>query len=103
MVPLTMPKTLAISVTPKLSWIARTIGITPATAASKRSCTPASRATSKSSSPCWASSCLLAVTTGRLARSAVEHVVARRVGAADQLDDQVGALEDLAEVAVARG
>src|SRR6188472_598467 len=69
-VPLTMPKTLAISVTPKLSWITRTIGITPATAASKRSCTPASRAASKSSSPCWASSCLLAVTTGRLARSA---------------------------------
>ena len=33
----------------------------------------------------------------------VEHVVAGRVGAADQLDDQVGALEDLAEVALARG
>ena len=70
MVPLTIPKTLAISVTPKLSWIVRTIGITAATAASKRSCTPASRATAKSSSPCWASSCLLAVTTGLPARSA---------------------------------
>ena len=33
----------------------------------------------------------------------VEHVVAGRVGAADQLDDQVGALEDLAEVALAAG
>ena len=69
-VPLTMPKTLEISVAPKLSWITRTIGITPATAASKRSWTPASRATAKSSSPCWARSCLLAVTTGRPARSA---------------------------------
>ena len=69
-VPLTIPKTLEISVAPKLSWITRTIGITPATAASKRICTPASRATSKSSSPCWASSCLLAVTTGLPARSA---------------------------------
>ena len=37
---------------------ARMIGITPATAASKRSWTPALRAASKSSSPCWArSSC----------------------------------------------
>src|SRR3954470_1559154 len=69
-VPLTIPKTFAISVTPKLSWIVRTIGITAATDASKRSCTPASRATAKSSSPCWASSCLLAVTTGLPARSA---------------------------------
>src|SRR3954451_5183010 len=69
-VPLTIPKTFEISVTPKLSWIVRTIGITAATAASKRSCTPASRATPKSSSPCWASSCLLAVTSGRPARIA---------------------------------
>ena len=69
-VPLTIPKTLEISVTPKLSWIARMIGTTPATAASKRSCTPASRAAANSSSPCWASSCLLAVTTGCPARSA---------------------------------
>src|SRR6476659_1589385 len=69
-VPLTIPKTLEISVAPKLSCITRTIGSTPATAASKRICTPASRATSKSSSPCRASSCLLAVTTGLPARSA---------------------------------
>src|SRR5260221_57214 len=69
-VPLTIPNTFEISVTPKPSWIVRTIGITPATAASKRSCTPASRATAKSSSPCLASSCLLAVTTGRPARIA---------------------------------
>src|SRR4029077_2621915 len=69
-VPLTIPKTFEIAVTPKLSWIVRTIGITAATAASKRSCTPASRATPKSSSPCLASSCLLAVTTGRPARIA---------------------------------
>ena len=33
----------------------------------------------------------------------VEHVVARRVGAADQLDDQVGAGEDLVEVALGAG
>ena len=59
MVPLTIPNTLSISVTPKLSWIVRTIGIAPATAASKRSWTPASRAAAKSSSPCWASELLV--------------------------------------------
>src|SRR3954454_14218862 len=45
-------------------------GTTPPTAASKRSCTSFSRAQSHSSSPCWASSCLLAVTTWRPARIA---------------------------------
>ena len=49
-------------------------GSPPATAASKRSCTPASRATAKSSSPCWASSCLLAVTTGLAGAQRGEHV-----------------------------
>ncbi len=65
MVPLTIPKTFVISVAARLSWITRMTGTTPATAASKRSWTPASRAASKSSSPCWAMSCLLAVTTWR--------------------------------------
>src|SRR4051812_38615477 len=69
-VPLTIPNTFDISVTPKLSWITRMIGITPATAASKRSWTPASRARANSSSPCCASSCLFAVTTGLAASSA---------------------------------
>ena len=41
------------------------IGTTPATAASKRSCTSHSRATPHSSSPYWLSSCLFAVTTGQ--------------------------------------
>ena len=69
-VPLTIPKTLLISVAARLSWITRITGTTPATAASKRSWTPASRAASNSSSPCWAISCLFAVTTWRPARSA---------------------------------
>ena len=37
------------------------------------------------------------------AAQGLEHVLAGRVGAADQLDDQVGAIEDLAEVALAAG
>ncbi len=36
-VPLTIPKTLVISVAARLSWITRITGTTPATAASKRS------------------------------------------------------------------
>ena len=52
-------------------------GTTPATAASKRSWTPCSRAHDHSSSPCWLSSCLLAVTTWRPARHRAQHVVAR--------------------------
>src|ERR1700761_3483644 len=59
-----------MSAVAKPSWIVRTTGITAATAASKRSWTPLSRAIWKSSSPCWASSCLFAVTTGRPARIA---------------------------------
>ena len=69
-VPLTIPNTLVISVAARLSWITRITGTTPATAASKRSWTPFSRAVSNSSSPCWATSCLFAVTTWRPARSA---------------------------------
>ena len=52
------------------SWSTRITGTTPATAASKRSCTPCSRAAAHSSSPCSASSCLLAVTTCLPARIA---------------------------------
>ena len=69
-VPLTIPKTLVISVPARLSEITLITGTTPATAASKRSWTPASRAAAKSSSPCWATSCLFAVTTCLPARSA---------------------------------
>src|SRR4051794_24211849 len=45
------------------SWMTRMTGTTPATAPSKRSWTSFSRAVAHSSSPWWASSCLLAVTT----------------------------------------
>src|SRR5919201_797710 len=69
-VPLTIPNTFSISVAARLSWITRMTGTTPATDASKRSWTPASRAAAKSSSPNCAISCLLAVTTWRPARRA---------------------------------
>ena len=69
-VPFTIPNTFVISVAARLSWITRITGTTPATAASKRSWTPALRAASNSSSPCCATSCLLAVTTWRPAASA---------------------------------
>src|SRR3954447_18197559 len=48
----------------------RITGTTPATAPSKRSCTPCSRAVAHSSSPCCDKSCLLAETTCRPARIA---------------------------------
>ena len=51
-VPLTIPNTRVISVAARLSWITLITGTTPATAASNRSCTPASRAAANSSSPC---------------------------------------------------
>ena len=78
-------------------------GTTPATEASKRSCTLCSRAVAHSSSPCWESSCLFAVTTWRPDRMRLQDVVARRLDAADELDDQVRALEDLLEVAARAG
>ena len=64
-------------------------GTTPATAASKRSWTPCSRAAAHSSSPCWESSCLLAVTTCLPGRHRAQDVVARGLEAAHQLDDEV--------------
>ena len=70
MVPLTIPKTFSIGTAPRLSCTTRITGIAPATAASKRSCAPPSCAAATSSSPCWASSCLLAVTTWRPSFSA---------------------------------
>ena len=69
-VPLTIPEIRSIGSTPWPSWTTRITGTAPATAASKRNWTPASRAASKSSSPYWATSCLFAVTTGLPARSA---------------------------------
>ena len=71
-VPLTMPWTRSTCAAASDSCSTRMTGTTPATAASKRSCTPCSRAHAHSSSPCWQSSCLLAVTTclpARIARS----------------------------------
>src|SRR5919201_3070849 len=64
-VPLTMPATRSMCAAASVSWITRITGTTPPTAASKRSCTFAARAASYSSSPCWESTCLLAVTTWR--------------------------------------
>src|SRR3954469_20944009 len=95
-------------------------GTTPATAASKRSCTPCSRAVAHSSSPCWESSCLLADTTWRPARPArraysargstggarahrAQDVLASGLHPAHRLDDQVRGGEDLVEVAARAG
>src|SRR5829696_5917497 len=69
-VPLTMPCSRSTWAAESDSCRTRMTGTTPATAASKRSCTSRSRASAHSSSPWWASSCLLAVTTWRPARMA---------------------------------
>src|ERR1700722_562476 len=72
-VPLTIPWIRSIGVADSDSSRTRTTGTTPATAASKRRRTPCSRAVSNSSSPCWESSCLLALTTSIPARIAVNR------------------------------
>ena len=70
-VPLTIPKTFASSVAAKLSWITRMIGIDAGDRRLEAELDARPRGPpSKSSSPCWASSCLFAVTTGLPARSA---------------------------------
>src|SRR3712207_1629297 len=64
-----MPCTRSMRAPASDSWSTRMTGTTPATAPSKRSCTPCSRAVAHSSSPCWESSCLLAETTCLPART----------------------------------
>jgi len=72
-VPFTIPWMRSIGVAASDSSSSRTTGTAPATAASKRRCTPCSRAVSNSSSPCWESSCLFAVTTSLPARIAASR------------------------------
>ena len=67
-VPFTIPCTRSIWAAARVSEITRIAGTTPATAASKRSWTPASPAATNSSSPWSESSCLFAVTKCRPAR-----------------------------------
>ena len=70
MVPLTIPWMRSTWAAASDSCSTRMTGTTPATAPSKRSCTPCSRAQSHSSSPWEASSILLAETTCLPARIA---------------------------------
>ena len=103
-VPLTIPWTRSIGAPASDSWSTRITGTTPGDGALEAQLHAlASRATSHSSSPCWESSCLLAVTTCRAGAHRAQHVVARRLDPADQLDDQIRALEDLVERARASG
>src|SRR4051812_47883386 len=62
-VPLTIPWMRSTCAAASVSWSTRMTGTTPATAPSKRSWTACSRAVAHSSSPCEASSSLLADTT----------------------------------------
>src|SRR3954453_14505440 len=70
-VPLTIPWMRSTCAAARVSCSTRMTGTTPATAPSKRSWTPCSRAVAQSSSPCEASSSLLAETTCLPARMAV--------------------------------
>src|SRR5215212_1206673 len=94
-VPLTIPCRRSTCAAASVSWSTRITGTTPATAASKRSCTSCSRAHVHSSSPCWLRSCLFAVTTWRPA------VIARGIEPAHDLDHEVRPPEDVVEVAAA--
>ena len=89
--------------TPKLSWIVRTTGIT---AADRRleAQLHAGLAGDREELVAVLGEQLLVGGDDRAAGAQRrEHVLAGRVGAAHQLDDQVGALEDLVEVALAAG
>ena len=103
MVPLTIPKTLAISVTPKLSWI----DPHDRDHAGDRRLEAelhAGLAGGLEELVAVLGEQLLVGGDDRLAGpQRREHVVAGRIGAADQLDDQVGVGEDLVEVALAAG
>ena len=88
-VPLTMPITRRMRSPASDSRSGRMSGIPPATDASNSRSTPAFSAASNSSWPKLASSSLFAVTTGLHAFSAAEHQAARRLDAADHLDDHV--------------
>ena len=90
MVPLTIPNTFSIGIAPRLSWTTRITGIAPATAASKRSWAPPSLAAATSSSPCWATSCLLAVTTWRPSRRA--RVTYSRAGSMPPISSTITSL-----------
>ena len=79
-VPLTIPCTRSMCAAASVSWITRMTGTTPPTAASKRSCAPASRAASKISSPCWREHLLVRrddVLAGRRARAGCSRAPAR--------------------------
>ena len=74
-------------------------GTTPATAASKRSCTPCSRATRPQLLAVLAEQLLVGGHDVLAGAHRPQHVVARGLDPADQLDDEVAAGEDLVEVA----
>ena len=84
-VPLTMPSMRWTPLTIIDSRSTLITGIAAHTLASKRSCTPCASAAPKSSSPCRASSCLLAETTDLPGLEEREHVLAGRLDAAHDL------------------
>ncbi len=88
-VPLMIPAIHSMRLAVRPSRSALMIGMPPATAASKATTTPFSRAAAKISVPCTASSALLAVTTCLPAAIASSTSAAGDPGAADQLDHDV--------------
>ena len=103
MVPLTIPKTFEISVTPKLSWIVRTIGITRGDRGLEAQLHAGLAGDREELVAVLGEQLLVGGHDRAPGAHRVEHEVAGGVGPAHQLDDQVGALEDRAEVALGAG
>ena len=96
-VPLTIPWIRSIGVAASDSSSTRTTGTTPATAASKRRCTPCSRARLEQLLAVLGEQLLVRGDDISARAQRGEQVLARRFEAADHLDDQLGAGEDLLE------
>ena len=103
MVPLTIPCTRSMCAAASVSDITRIAGTTPATAPSKRSCTPAAAGGVEDLLAVLGEQLLVRGHDVAAGVERAQHVVARGVDAAHQLDDQVAALEDVVEVAAAAG
>ena len=98
-VPLTIPWMRSTCAAASDSWSTRITGTTPATAASKRSWTPCSRASRPQLLAVLGEQLLVGGHDVAPGAHRAQHVVARRLDPADHLDDQVAAGEDLLEVA----
>ena len=94
-VPLTIPCTRSIRAPASDSCSTRITGTTPATAPSKRSCTPNSPAAAGQLVAVLGEQLLVGCDDVPAGPHRLQHIAARRLDPADQLDDQLGVVEEV--------